>query len=163
MAIEIISIIIAVLCILISFPGCFVPVLPGPPIAFAAVLLIKLSGMRDSISWTWICIFAVLTLLVTLLDYLVPSLGAKKFGGTAAGAWGAAIGVIAGLFFMPLGIILCPFLGAFIAELIAGTPYKKSFKSAFGTFAGFMLGTGLKLILCVWITVYFVFAVLGRI
>jgi uncharacterized protein YqgC (DUF456 family) len=159
MVIEIILIIVAVLCLLISFPGCCIPVLPGPPIAFAAIFLIKLTGVRGGISWTWICVFAVLTLAVTLLDYLVPSWGAKKFGCTAAGAWGAALGVIVGLFFMPVGIILCPFLGAFAGELIAGTPYKKSFKSAFGTFIGFMLGVGLKLILCIWMAVYFVFAV----
>ncbi|MCL2144592.1 MAG: DUF456 domain-containing protein [Endomicrobia bacterium] len=158
MVIEIILIVLAVFCLIISFAGCFVPVIPGPPIALAALFLIKVTGIRGEISWTWICIFAGLTLIVTLLDYLVPSLGAKKFGGTAAGAWGAAIGLLAGLFFMPIGIILCPFLGAFIAELIAGTSYKKSFKSAFGTFAGFMFGVGLKLILCIWIAVYFVFA-----
>lgn len=155
---ETVLIIIAVLCIIISIPGCFIPVIPGPPIALAALLLIKITGARDEISWTWICIFTLLTLVVTILDYIVPAAGAKKFGGTAAGVWGAAIGIIIGIFFMPLGIILCPFLGAFIGELISGASYKKSLKSAFGTFIGFMLGVGLKLILCIWIAVYFIFA-----
>jgi len=156
---ETILIIIAVVFIMVGFAGCFLPVLPGPPMAFLAIALLKLTGVRDGISWTWIFIFAALTLIVTLLDYIVPSWGAKKFGGSAAGVWGAAAGVIVGLFFMPLGIILCPFLGALAGELIAGTPYKKSFKSAFGTFVGFMFGIGLKLIACIWMTVYFVFAV----
>jgi len=156
---EITLIIVAVLCLIIGFAGCFLPVLPGPPLAFLALIPLKLTGVRDNISWTWILIFAGLTLVVTILDYIVPSLGAKKLGGTAAGVWGAAIGMIVGLFFMPLGIILCPFLGAFIGELIAGTPYKKSLKSAFGTFVGFMFGVGLKVILCIWISIYFVFAV----
>jgi uncharacterized protein YqgC (DUF456 family) len=157
---EIELIILASLCLIISFPGCFVPVLPGPPIAFAALFLIKITGIRDEISWVWLCVFGVLTIVVTVLDYAVPAVGAKKFGGTAAGVWGAAIGMLAGLFFMPLGIIVCPFLGALAGELLSGASYKKSFKSAFGTFIGFMLGVGLKLILCIWIAVYFIFALI---
>lgn len=156
---ETILIIIAVLCILISLAGCFFPVIPGPPVALIALLLVKLFVENSQISWTWICIFTVLTIIVTLLDYLIPAYGAKKFGATSAGAWGAIIGMIAGLFFLPLGIIIGPFAGAFIGELIRSKSYKKSIKSAVGTFVGFMLGVGLKLILCIWIAIYFVFTV----
>jgi Uncharacterized protein conserved in bacteria len=154
MIIESILIIAVVLLIIVSFAGCVLPVLPGPSFAFAALLLLKFSEAGSGISWTWICVFAVLTLAVVLLDFIIPALGAKKFGGTSAGIWGAAVGIIAGLFFFPLGIILFPFFGAFIGELISGKSYKKSFKAAFGTFAGFLFGTGLKLILCAWISVY---------
>lgn len=157
MAFEIILIIIAVLCILIGFAGCVMPVLPGPPFALIALIVFKFTEAGGAISWTSICVFAVLTLIVTLLDYAVPALGAKKFGGTAAGIWGAVIGMLAGLFFLPFGIILCPFIGAFIGELIVGKSYKRSFKAAVGTFAGFILGTGLKMILCFWIAAYCIF------
>lgn len=156
---ETILIIIAVLFLLIGIIGCFLPILPGPPIALISLFLIKLTSISNEITWAWICVFVALTIIVTVLDYIVPAYGTKKFGGTSYGIWGAALGMIAGLFFLPFGIIAGPFLGALIGEIIRGTSYKQSIKSAFGTFVGFMLGIGLKFILCIWMAGYFIFTV----
>lgn len=162
MILEIILIIIVFLCVIAGLAGCVIPVLPGPPLALAGLIFFKFTEAGGDISWTFICVFGVLTLIVTLLDYAVPALGAKKFGGTSAGIWGAAIGMLIGLFTLPFGIIIFPFFGAFLGELIAGKSYKKSFKAAAGTFIGFLLGTGLKLILCFWIAAYIVYILIIR-
>jgi uncharacterized protein YqgC (DUF456 family) len=155
---DIFLLVAAVLCLLVGFVGCVLPVLPGPPVSWVALLLLKFTHWGTGISWIWMLVFGVLVVGVTLLDYLIPAWGTKKLGGTRAGVWGATIGLIVGVFFPPVGLIFGPFFGALAGELIAGTPGKKSLKAAFGAFLGFLFGTGLKLIACTWITIYFVIA-----
>ncbi|MDR1195184.1 MAG: DUF456 domain-containing protein [Endomicrobium sp.] len=159
MVTEIVLIVLSVLFLTAGFIGCIVPVLPGPPLAIVALVLFKLSAYGTQISWTAVCIFSAAAVITVILDYIVPAWGAKKFGGTAVGVWGAAIGVIAGIFFLPAGIILGPFLGALAGELIAGKSAKRSLKAAFGTFVGFLFGVGLKIIMCVWVTAYIIWKI----
>lgn len=159
-AIEIVSVVIGAICLLASFVGCILPVLPGPPLALLSLIWIKITPLGNGLSWGWISAFAVLVLFVTVCDYLVPAWGAKKFGGSKAGVWGAAIGMVAGLFFLPAGIILGPFLGALAGELISGTSSEKSVKAAFGTFIGFLAGAGLKFIVCACVAVYAIWRIL---
>jgi uncharacterized protein YqgC (DUF456 family) len=116
----------------------------------------KFSSFNQNFSWNWIIIFAAATAVASVLDYIFQIWGTKKFGGTKAGIIGSIVGIIVGIFFMPFGIIVCPFLGAFIGEIIVGRSSKQSLKAALGTFVGFMFGTGLKLLLCVWILIYFI-------
>jgi hypothetical protein len=82
---------------------------------------------------------------ITLLDYYVPIYGTKRFGGTPAGTRGATVGLVIGLFLGPLGIIAGPFVGALLAEIMAGTPSNRAFKSALGAFMGFIAGVFMKL------------------
>ncbi len=147
--------IIAIICLLVGFAGCIVPMLPGPPVSWVALLLLKFTHWGIDITWGWIIIFAMVVIVVSLLDYYVPIWGTKKFGGTRAGTIGATIGLVVGLFFSPVGIFLGPFLGAFLGELLAGSSGEHSLRAAFGAFVGFLFGIGLKLITCAWITVYF--------
>jgi uncharacterized protein YqgC (DUF456 family) len=140
----------------VGFIGCVAPVLPGPALALLALILFKFSGYGAQVLWLWVCIFGALVIISSILDYAVPALGAKKFGGTSAGIWGAVIGTFVGIFFFPLGIILGPFLGALAGELLSGKSAGSSLKAAFGTFIGFVLGTGFKIALCVWISAYMI-------
>ncbi len=149
-------IVFAILCLMIAFIGCVVPGLPGTPLALIALLLFKFTSYGTEISWVWIGIFAVIVIISVILDYMIPALGTKMFGGTKAGVWGSIIGAVLGMFFLPIGIFLGPFLGAFAGEMIAGKNTEHSLKAAFGAFAGFMTGMGLKLIICIWISVYIV-------
>ena len=148
--------IMAILCLLAGFIGSILPALPGPPLSWVGLLLLKFSRFGAEVTWIWIAVFAGVVILVTVLDYVVPIWGTKKLGGTKAGSWGATIGLIIGMFFSPWGIILGPFLGAFVGELMAGNSGEHSLKAAFGAFIGFLFGVGLKLVACVWIAVYFV-------
>jgi len=156
---EIALIIIAITMIFIGIIGAVAPVLPGPPLSWIGLLLLKFTSWGVGISWEWIIAFAVIVIIVSILDYIVPIWGAKKFGGTAAGVWGAAIGMVIGLFFLPLGVIIGPFVGAFAGEMIFGASTRQSFKAAVGTFIGFMFGVGLKLFVSLWIAVYCVIRV----
>ncbi len=124
--------------------GSFLPVLPGPPLAFAGLALLWFTNQHQpSAELLGMHLFAATA--ITLLDYYVPIYGTKRFGGTKAGTRGATAGLVIGLFLGPLGIIAGPFIGAWLAEIIAGTPSNKAFRSAIGAFMGFIAGVFMKL------------------
>lgn len=94
-------------------------------------------------------ITGILSALVSVLDNLAPIYLTSKTGGTKWGSWGVTIGLILGFFAGPLGIIICPFLGALAGELLYDSKDKKrAFKSACGAFLGFLTGIGIKLACC---------------
>ena len=127
---EIFIAILAVLCGIIGIIGSIAPALPGPPLSWVGLLLLYFWG-------------------VTILDYVVPAYFTKVTGGSKYASIGATVGLIAGLFIPPVGMILGSLLGAFIAELVfAGKNSGTALKSALGAFIGFIAGTGMKLIVC---------------
>jgi uncharacterized protein YqgC (DUF456 family) len=145
--------------VLVGFIGSILPIIPGPPISWAGLLLLKWTDFVDDHGAAyenalWILLFFVI--LVTILDYVVPIMGTKKYGGSKRGVWGATIGVVVGLFFGPLGIIIGPFLGAYIGEISTGKKDKDALRAAWGSFLGFLLGVGLKLMVCGTIMFFFI-------
>jgi uncharacterized protein YqgC (DUF456 family) len=141
-------IIFAVIFGIVGVIGCVLPMIPGPPLSWAGLLLISLSdkfgAQYDSkMVITW----AIITLVVMALDYVVPILFTKGFGGSKDATRGATIGLLVGLFMGPAGIILGPFFGALIGELINNSSRRThALKVAFGSFISFLLTTELKLI-----------------
>jgi uncharacterized protein len=102
--------------------------------------------------WTW----AGITVVVIVLEYIIPIYGTKRYGGTKYGMWGCTIGLIAGIWMGPIGIILGPFVGALIGEIIGNANSDHALKAAFGSFIGFLFGTLLKLIACCVMIYYFI-------
>lgn len=135
--------------------GCVVPIIPGPPLSYIGILLLHFTE-KYQFSSKFLIIWAVITVVVYAIDYLIPIWGTKKFGGSKRGVWGSIIGLCIGLFFFPpFGIIIGPFLGAVIGELTAGKDSGAALKSGFGSFMGFLAGTLLKLIASGMMTWYF--------
>ena len=125
---DIVLYILAAICLLVGFLGCFLPVLPGPPV-----------------------LWALLVVVVLVMDYLMPVLGAKYSGGSKWGKWGCLVGSIVGIFlFAPWGILLGPFIGACIGELAGGKGIGDAVKAGFGAFVGFLVSVVLKAVLCVY-------------
>ncbi|MGE0020825.1 MAG: DUF456 domain-containing protein [Draconibacterium sp.] len=152
---DYVLIILGVIFTLTGILGCVLPMLPGPPINYVALLLLHFTSSHQ-FSTRFLVIWAVVATVVVLLDYLIPVWGTKKFGGSKQGVWGSVIGLVAGLFiFPPFGIIIGPFVGAVIGELIAGKETGAAFKSGFGSFIGFLAGTLIKLIASGLMTWYF--------
>ena len=145
--------------VLLGFIGSILPIIPGPPISWVGLLLLKWTDFIHDHGTAyenalWILLFFVV--LVTILDYVVPIMGTKKFGGSKRGVWGATIGVVVGLFFGPLGIIIGPFLGAYIGEITTGKKEREALRAAWGSFVGFLLGVGMKLMVCGAILFFFI-------
>ncbi len=145
---DVILAIVAGLFIIAGLAGSILPVIPGPPLSWVGILLIHFTKY-ESYSSTFLWVTAIIMVVITLLDYYVPIWGTKKFGGTKAGVWGSTIGLIIGLVFSPFGlvsIIIGPFVGAFIGEMLANSDdTQKALKSATGSFIGFVVGSGMKL------------------
>lgn len=140
---------VAVICLVTGIVGCFVPMIPGPPIAYAGMICLHFTDAIQ-FSSTALIVWSALVIVAVVLDYIIPSVGAKYFGGSKWGTWGCVIGTVAGLFIMPWGIILGPFLGAFIGELIGARGTRAALMSGLGSLIGFILGTFMKLVLCIY-------------
>lgn len=144
-------IVFAVILGIVGIVGSIVPGLPGPPISWVGLLLAffgrRIADSNNQITLTCLLIWLAVTIIVTILDYIIPAKFTKLAGGSKAGAWGAMIGLLAGIIFTYIGMIAGCLLGAFIGELAFGKKeLGSSFKSALGSFAGVMAGTGIKLI-----------------
>lgn len=129
--------------LLVAFVGCIVPCVPGPLLGWGALLALSFS--RFAIPVSWLVVAGVATAVVTIMDYVVPAYGAKKFNCSRWGVVGCTIGTFAGMFFLPLGILVGPFAGAAIGELVAGRTFGTALKGGFGAFLGFLSGVFLKL------------------
>lgn len=153
---DIVLLITGAICLILGFVGCIVPGLPGPPLSYLALLLLKWGNYAD-FSTKLLVVLGIIVAVVTIIDFVFPIYMTKNFGGSKWGTRGATIGLIAGMIFFALpGTIIGPFAGALLGELIAGKKSRVALKSALGSLVGFILGTGGKLITCGVITFYFI-------
>jgi uncharacterized protein YqgC (DUF456 family) len=153
---DIFWLIISAIIILVGLVGAILPGIPGPITSYIGLLIGLLSSYADS-SYEVLLVLGVIAIVLTIIDYLMPIYGTKRFGGSRAGVIGSIIGLFAGLIFMPgIGIIIGPLVGAFIGELISGANSNDAFKAALGSFIGFLTGTFMKLIYSIAIIYYYV-------
>lgn len=175
---DIFLIILGAICLLLGIIGCVAPVLPGVPLSYVGLLLLHFTD-RVQFSWQFLTIWAVIVVVIQLLDYFIPAWGTKKFGGSKYGVWGSTIGLVVGLFMGPWGIIIGPFLGAVVGELIyfnrhpqttlneteqslnnveqkKNSNLNRALRAGLGSFIGLLTGTILKLICCGMMVFYFV-------
>ena len=136
--------IIAFSFFLIGFLGGFIPGLPGPPLSYLGVLIIHFfttTQFPNSFLVAW----ALVVIIVFVLDYMLQAWGVKKFGGGRKATIGTFVGLFLGLFFPPIGLLVGPFAGAFIGALseVKGDN-TRAFNVAIGSFIGFVTGTVLK-------------------
>ncbi len=148
---DILLLILGFILMLIGILGSFLPVLPGPPVSWLGLLLLILTKAVPN-DWWFLGITAVVALVVFALDYIIPAMGTKKFGGSKAGMIGTTIGLLVAVLFPVLGIfgiIIWPFIGAIVGELINKADQKTALKAAFGSFIGFLTGTFLKFVVTI--------------
>lgn len=180
---DIVLIILGAICLLVGIIGCVAPVLPGVPLSYLGLLLLHWTE-RVQFSWQFLVIWAVVVVVIQVLDYFIPAWGTKKFGGSKWGVWGSTIGLLVGLFMGPMGIVIGPFVGAVVGELIyfnrhpqttihptetslnnaeknKNTHLNKALRAGFGSFIGLLTGTVLKLICCGMMVFYFVKELIG--
>jgi len=152
---DYILLITGIILMIVGIIGCLAPVLPGPPLSYLGLILLHLSKF-GSFSGTILIVLGIVTVVVTVLDYIVPVWGTRKFGGSKYGARGATVGLIIGIFLGPLGIIIGPLIGAVVGELIFKDDLNYAIKAGFGSLLGFLTSVGLKLAASFVMTFYFV-------
>ena len=145
---------VAIVLMVAGLVGCVIPIVPGPAFAYCGLLcMIPTSKAPSTLA---IAAFGVTALVVTVLDYVVPALGAKRFKCSKCGTWGCVIGTFVGMFFFPLGLLLGPFCGAVVGELLARKRTGEALWGGFGAFLGFLSGVLLKIAFCA-VTIFFYF------
>lgn len=165
---DIVFIILGAICLLLGLVGCVAPVVPGVPLSYLGLLLLHWTE-RVQFSWQFLVVWGVVVVVIQILDYFIPAWGTKKFGGTKYGVWGSTIGLFAGFLMGPLGIIIGPFVGAVVGELIYfnrhpqntiaqpnNTNFNRALRAGFGSFVGLLAGTLVKVICCGVMIAYFV-------
>ena len=156
---------LGILAVFIGLAGAILPGLPGPPVSFLALVFLELTA-KSPFSLEFLVVMGAIMVVVTLLDYVVPIYGTKKFGGTKRGVWGSTIGLLFGIIIFPFfgivlgpfglfGVILGPFLGAYIGEITGGKDRDQALRAAIGSFIGFLAGTFMKLAYSIIAGVYF--------
>ena len=149
---DILIMVLAIILMVGGIAGCVLPILPGAPLAYAGLLLLHFTGLAH-FSTAQLIVWLIVVVVLQVVDYITPLLGSKYSGGTSFGNRGCVAGTLLGLFFMPWGIILGPFLGAVAGEIMGGSDFPHAVRAGIGTLIGFLLGTLLKVIVCFYFLV----------
>lgn len=144
---DILLLILGLVCILAGIAGSFLPVLPGPPLCWLGMLLLYFTNAVPVNYWI-LGITLVITIIISILDYVIPAKGTKRFGGSKYGIWGTNIGLVVGIFApVPFGFLIGPFLGALIGELIYNSKdHKRAVMAATGSLLGFLASSFIKFV-----------------
>lgn len=143
-------IILGFITALIGLIGCILPVIPGPPLSYASLFILSVAKKWEPFSVTFLIVMGVLVVVVTLVDYVFPAVGARRYGATAAGVWFSIIGMFIGLFFIPpWGMFIGALGGAVVGEFVFGQAGRKrgahALRAGWGVFIGNMASIGFKL------------------
>lgn len=147
---DILLLILGFSCMVTGVFGSFLPVLPGPSISWIGLLCLYFTNAVPANYWV-LGITLLITVIISVLDYVIPSRGTKKFGGSSYGIWGTNIGLVVGIIApIPFGFLIGPFIGALIGELIFDSKdHKRALKAAGGSFVGLLASSFMKFIVCV--------------
>ena len=143
---EIVLIIISFLLVILGIVGSFIPIIPSPISGWLGLLILHQASFLEA-QYYFLAITFAIAISVFILDYFIPSIGAKKFGGSNAGVIGSTIGLVIGIFlFGPIGILFGSFFGALIGELTVNiNNVRIALLAAIGTLIGYLGGVLLKL------------------
>jgi|SRR5581483_8807330 len=159
---EIIGLSLALVVMLIGLAGSIIPGVPGTPLVLVAAIGHRLYFGVHGAGNLMLIVLAILTAVSIALDFLAGVLGAKKFGATWRGALGAVVGGLAGLFFALPGIVIGPFLGAMLFEMMGGREYDQAVKAGLGAMVGLFLGIIAKFSIGVMMILLFTVNVIMR-
>lgn len=159
---QIVGLVLALLLMTVGLAGCVLPGLPGTPLVLAGAIAHRIWFGATSVNNWILALLVLLTIVSVALDYLASTLGAKKMGATWRGMTGAIAGAVVGLFFGIPGILLGPFLGALLLEMLGGYEFKPALKAGLGAFLGLIAGGIGKFAVALVMMTLFVVSVLYR-
>ena len=156
---DILLLIIAAVLVIGGMLGSFLPVLPGVPLSWVGLLLLYLTSAVP-MNYSFLIITFVVALIMVVLQYAIPALGSKYFGGSKKGMWGATIGLVVGIFLpIPFTIIIGPFVGALLGEFLNKSDSHTAVKAAFGSFIGLLASTFMEFVVAFIFFILFCFRV----
>ena len=154
---EGITIVISSILMLLGLAGSILPILPGPPLSFIGLFLLALlKHFSPPLTPTLVIVLAIVTILVIVMDYVIPLLGAKKYGASKWGVWGSVLGMAIGIFWSPFAMLLGAFIGAVVVEWLVWKTKGEALRAGWGVVVGTLFATVLRLGVSGMMTYYFV-------
>jgi hypothetical protein len=154
---EGITIVIGSILMLLGLAGSILPILPGPPLSFIGLFLLALlKHFSPPLTPTLVIILAIVTIFVIVMDYIIPLLGAKRYGASKWGVWGSVLGMAIGIFWSPFAMLVGAFVGAVVVEWLAHKKKREALRAGWGVVMGTLCATILRLGVSGMMTYYFV-------
>lgn len=153
---DVLLVVLGAVLILVGILGSFLPVLPGVPVSWVGLLVLHLAPSIPMNYW-FLGITLIVAALIYALNWIIPAMGTKKYGGSRYGMIGATLGLVVGIIApIPFGIIIGPFVGAFIGEIINKSNRKSALRAAFGSFVGFLASSFMEFVVaCGFLLLFF--------
>jgi uncharacterized protein YqgC (DUF456 family) len=156
---EGITIVIGSILMLLGLAGSILPILPGLPLSFIGLFLLALlKHFSPPLTPTLVIILAIVTILVVVMDYIIPLLGAKRYGASKWGVWGSVLGMAIGIFWSPFAMLVGAFIGAVVVEWLVGKKKREALRAGWGVVMGTLFATILRLGVSGVMIYYFVVA-----
>lgn len=156
---EGITIVIGSILMLLGLAGSILPFLPGPPLSFIGLFLLALlRHFSPPLTPTLVIILAIVTIIAIVMDYIIPLMGAKRYGASKWGVWGSVLGMAIGIFWSPFAMLVGAFIGAVVAEWFIGKKKGEALRAGWGVVMGTLFATILRLGVSGMMTYYFALA-----
>lgn len=156
-----IALILASIVMLVGIVGTLLPALPGLPLIWLTALLYGWYEGFTAITWGYLGWTLAVVIGAQVAEHYARAWGAKRFGASRWGSWGAVLGSIVGLFFVPIGLVLGPFLGAALAEMMVGRPWSEAARAGWGGVLGVLGGVLINFLLAVGLFISFLWTAIG--
>jgi uncharacterized protein YqgC (DUF456 family) len=156
---EGITIVIGSILMLLGLAGSILPILPGPPLSFIGLFLLALlKHFSPPLTPTLVIILAIVTIIVIVMDFIIPLMGAKRYGASKWGVWGSVLGMAIGIFWSPFAMLVGAFIGAVVVEWLIGKKKGEALRAGWGVVMGTLFATILRLGVSGMMTYYFALA-----
>lgn len=156
---DLILLALATILMLAGILGSFLPMLPGIPLSWGGLLLLHLTSVIP-VNSTFLGVTLLIAIIIFALQYAIPALGTKYLGGSKQGMFGATIGLFAGIFIpIPFAILIAPFIGAYLGEILNKADSRTALKAASGSFIGLLASTFMEFVVTVIFFLLFVYKV----
>ena len=152
---DLVLLFLAAVLVIIGILGSFLPVLPGVPVSWAGLLMLHFTSVVP-MNYTFLGITLLVTIIIFALQYAIPALGTKYLGGSKKGMFGATIGLFAGIFIpIPFAILIAPFVGAYLGEILNKADSRTALKAASGSFVGLLASTFMEFVVtCIFLLLF---------
>lgn len=154
---DLIILALASILMLVGILGSFLPMLPGIPLSWAGLLLLHLTSVIP-MNYPFLGVTLLVTIIIFALQYAIPALGTKYLGGSKKGMYGATIGLVAGIFIpVPFAILIAPFVGAYLGEILNKADSRTALRAASGSFIGLLASTFMEFVVTGIFLVLFIY------
>lgn len=148
---------IAVGLVVVGVAGTVLPALPGPVLVLVGLVVAAWIEGFTAVGGGTVAALCVLAALAYGVDFVAGSLGVRRAGASRSAVIGAALGALVGMFFGLPGLVLGPFVGAVLGEILERGSFEGVGRVGLATWVGMVVGGAVKMALVVSMVGLYVF------